>query len=239
MLTGVLDSVRWNENWTQWEPIGYYSDRRWKVDLSDPLSTVIPCAHGPVLEVLARTDHPLSGRAVAALTDGKVSPARTRQVLADLVVNGLVLAQDAPPARLYRLNREHLAAEAVTALVNLRSTLLARVRATVQSWQPAAHAVWMFGSFARGTSDAGSDIDVLVVRPDSVDAEDPAWIAQLAAFANGVFAWTGNSCEIVEYRLADLADSLGARLADDLREQALVLIGDSPSTLLRRAKARV
>jgi predicted nucleotidyltransferase len=209
------------------------------VDLSDPIGAVIPSAHGPVLEVLARTNQPLSGRAVAALTDGKVSHARARQVLADLVAAGLVLAQDAPPARLYRLNRQHLAAEAVTALATLRSTLLSRMRGLAQAWTPPAQAVWLFGSFARGVSDARSDIDVLVVRPDTIDAEEPAWAQQLTDFADTLFAWTGNSCEIVEYALVDLADTLGARLAADLRDHGLVLVGDSPSTLLRRSRARL
>jgi hypothetical protein len=41
------------------------------MDLSDPVSAVIPSAHGAVRAVLARTTEPLSGRKVAVLTDGR------------------------------------------------------------------------------------------------------------------------------------------------------------------------
>ena len=45
------------------------------MDLTDPMQSVIPSAHGAVLSVLARTDEPLSGRRVAELTrPGSLSP---------------------------------------------------------------------------------------------------------------------------------------------------------------------
>ena len=208
------------------------------MDLSDPIRTVIPSAHGPVLEVLARTDVPLTGRAVAALTAGRVSPARARQVLLDLVESGLVTAQDAPPARLYRLNRQHLAADAVTALASLRATLLDRMRAGCQTWATPARAVWLFGSLARGESTAESDIDVLVVRSDRVDADDPDWVEQLAVFAVQVRDWTGNACEVLEYGEAELSSLLDARLASDLRNHGMTLAGGSPAGMLRSPRRR-
>lgn len=208
------------------------------MDLSNPIGTVIPSAHGPVLEVLARTDVPLSGRAVAALTEGRVSHARTRQVLLDLVASGLVSAQDAPPARLYRLNRQHLAADAVTALASLRASLLDRMRTSCQSWATPARAVWLFGSLARGESTAGSDIDVLVVRPDRVEVDDPNWVEQLAVFADQVHAWTGNVCEFLEYGEVELSSSLDTRLAADVRGHGLTLTGVSPAGLLRSPRRR-
>lgn len=208
------------------------------MDLSSPISTVIPSAHGPVLEVLARTDVPLTGRAVAALTEGRVSHARTRQVLLELVASGLVSAQEAPPARLYRLNRQHLAADAVTALSALRTTLLDRMREMCQSWTAPARAVWIFGSLARGDSTAASDIDVLAVRPDRVDDDDPAWVEQLAQLADQVRAWTGNRCELLSYAESELATTLDSRLAADVRDHGVVLAGVSPATLLRPARRR-
>lgn len=208
------------------------------MNLSDPIGTVIPSAHGPVLEVLARTDVPLTGRAVAALTEGRVSHARTRQVLLDLVASGLVSAQEAPPARLYRLNRQHLAADAVTALASLRSTLLDRMRANCRSWVIPARAVWLFGSLARGESTGSSDIDVLVVRPDRVEVEDPDWARQLGEFAELVRAWTGNTCELLEYAEGELSDRLDTRLAADVRDHGVVLGGVTPAALLRSRSRR-
>ena len=208
------------------------------MDLGSPISTVIPSAHGPILEVLARTDVPLTGRAVAALTEGRVSHARTRQVLLELVASGLVIAQEAPPARLHRLNRQHLAADAVTALAALRTTLLNRMRERCQSWPAPAVAVWLFGSLARGESTARSDIDVLVVRPDPVEVDDPVWVGQLAEFADQVRTWTGNRCELLEYAESELATALDPRLAADVRDHGVVLSGASPAPLLRSASGR-
>ena len=76
------------------------------MDLSSPISSVIPSAHGPVLAVLARTSEPLSGRRVAALTDGKVGQRRANEVLGALADAGIVLREHRPPAKLYRLNRD-------------------------------------------------------------------------------------------------------------------------------------
>lgn len=208
------------------------------MDLSRPISTVIPSAHGPVLEVLARTDVPLTGRGVAVLTEGRVSHARTRQVLLELVASGLVSAQEAPPARLYRLNRQHLAAAAVTALADLRTTLLDRMRELCQGWARPAKAVWLFGSLARGDSTASSDVDVLVVRSDRVQGEDPAWVEQLAELTDQVRAWTGNRCELLEYAESELATTLDSRLAADVRDHGVVLCGASPAVLLRSASRR-
>lgn len=203
------------------------------MDLSDPVGSVIPSAQGPVLEVLAGTHVALSGRAIAALTDGKVSHTRARQVLRDLVSAGLVLQEVAPPAYLYLLNRQHLAAEAICALATMRTRLLAQMRAGVQAWATPARAIWLFGSVARGTSTAASDIDVLVVRPAGVDAEDLVWLAQLTTFAESVQLWTGNRCELLEYGDDELIDALSPRLVSDLREHGLALAGESPARRLR------
>lgn len=208
------------------------------MDLSSPISTVIPSAHGPILEVLARTDVALTGRAVAALTEGRVSHARTRQVLLELVASGLVTAQEAPPARLYRLNRQHLTADAVSALASLRTTLLDRMRERCHRWATPARAVWLFGSLARGESTASSDIDVLVVRPDQVHVDDRLWTEQLAEFADQVHAWTGNRCELLEYAERELATALDVRLAADVRDHGVVLFGASPASLLRSGTTR-
>ena len=43
------------------------------MDLSSPMRSVIPSAHGAVLTVLARAGEPLSGRKVAELTNALVS----------------------------------------------------------------------------------------------------------------------------------------------------------------------
>lgn len=209
------------------------------MDLSSPISSVIPSVHGVVLAVLARTDAPLSGRGVAALTGGRAGQWRVNQVLGELTEAGIVTREEHPPAYLYRLNRAHLAAAPITALASLRATLIASMQAAVEAWPRPAAAVWLFGSAARGDGGPASDIDVLVLRPDDVSEEDPEWVAQVDGLSADVTAWTGNSCALLEYSEAEFAALVarGQRLVDELRSDALWIAGDQVGDRCRRAKA--
>lgn len=70
------------------------------MDMSSPISSVIPSAHGAALAVLARAEEPLSGRAVATLTNGRFGQWRVNEVLGQLADAGLVLRESRPPAKL-------------------------------------------------------------------------------------------------------------------------------------------
>lgn len=211
------------------------------MDLSSPISSVIPSAYGPVLAALVRAGVPLSGRRVASLVEGQVSRSRVNSVLAELSASGLVLRESHPPSVLYRFNRQHVAAEFVEGLADLRQSLLGLMRAEVASWSQSAVAVWMFGSAARGDGSVESDIDILVVRPDKVDEEDSVWSSQLAQLADNVRAWSGNACEVLELSRAEVVESArsGRKLATDLRRDAVPLGGALPSSLLRQHRAAV
>ncbi len=200
--------------------------------------------------MLARTEQPLTGRRVADLTDGRLSQKGTNLALRALVRAGLVLVEAHPPANLYRLNRQHLAAPSIDELVTLRARLIDAMRGDIGSWTIPAWGAWLFGSAARGDGDDASDIDVLVVRPDPADAPDTApdtvatapdsaavWDNQVDLFSAAVLAWTGNRCEIVEYRPGEFADLLAGeeRLAIDLQADGVAL---TPRPLPRRS-ARV
>lgn len=209
------------------------------MDLQHPMSSVIPGPRGVILELLANTFEPLTGNQIAKLSGGRASQSTVSRELAGLVASGLVSSRPAGSARLYELNREHVGAGAVMAAASMRDVLLERLEREVRGWEREAVAVWMFGSAARGSGTQRSDIDVLVVRPHDVDREDPIWNGQLLELARSVTAWTGNDCEILEYtvdELAGLADS-GDRLIGELRRDALPLVGERPSVLLRRARA--
>lgn len=205
------------------------------MDLTSPIRSVIPSVHGSVLAVLARSEVALSGRRTAQLTGG-ASQARVNQVLRELSTAGVILREEQPPAFLYRLNRDHLAAAAIVALADLRESLLSRIRDTVQDWQEPAVAVWLFGSAARGDGDADSDVDLLVLRRDGVDEDDPSWFQQVDDLAGRVTAWTGNRCEVLDCSEEQLARmvAVGERLLVDLRTDAVRIWGDALERHLRR-----
>lgn len=202
------------------------------MDLSSPIQSVIPGGRGEVLAVLARTDRPLTGRRVAELTDGRLSQKGTNLALRALARSGLVLVEAHPPAKLYRLNRSHLAAPSIEALSTLRDRLIAAMIEHIDFWEIRAEGAWLFGSAARGDGGEGSDIDVLLVRPETV--EETVWDAQVERFATAVRTWTGNPCAVIEYTADEFAAQMSRdedRLTIDLRADAVAL---TPTPLPRR-----
>jgi predicted nucleotidyltransferase len=205
------------------------------LNLSNPSEAVLPSVRGAVLRVLAQTDTPMSGRALAELTGDQAGYRRVSQVLGELVNAGVVLRESRPPAYLYRLNREHVAAEPVIMLADLRGALLRRITRTVQRWKLETDALWLFGSAARGDGNASSDIDLLVLRPLTTNGGDATWRRQLDSLADRVTAWSGNDCQILEYSSEEIA---GLVVSDDtliveLRREGITLAGRSPQEVLR------
>lgn len=201
------------------------------MNLGSPISSVIPSGHGPVLAVLARTERPLTGRRVAALLDGVVSQKQVSNILGKLVAAGIVLKEEHPPAHLYRLNRDHVAAEPICQLATLRQTLLDRVRSTVEKWQVLPEAVWLFGSFARGDGDDLGDIDILVLGPVGLEGAEPevrsAWDGQVDDLTERVYNWSGNDCRILEFMVTDYADreKAGERLPREVSRDGIHIYG--------------
>lgn len=166
------------------------------MDLSRPISTVVPSLDGPVLTVLTRTTQPMTGRQVHRLA-GVGSVTGVRKVLHRLVATGLVDATDIGASTAYALNRDHIAAPAVRDLASLREVLIARLADAIGEWPlPPLHAS-LFGSAARGDGDLDSDIDLLVVTTDDHSTGEP-FDDPLAALAVNVRRWTGNHAQFYE-----------------------------------------
>ena len=208
------------------------------MDVSSPIRSVIPGVTGSILQVLARTTEPLTGVAIAELTDGRASRAGVNKALAPLVESGVVGCRPVGPAKLYWLNRDHVAAEAIVALSDLRGETIRRVAHLTRSWKVQPIAVWLFGSAARGDGDSSSDFDILLVGPPERLESNSAWQHQTMVLAERVTAWTGNHCEILEHtesELRSLANSKD-RLVRDLLRDAITVSGPSASELMRGAR---
>lgn len=197
------------------------------MDLSHPMADVVPCAHGPVLVVLASTTTPLTGRAIAELTRPRVSQPRVARILKDLTHAGLVSRIPAGSAFLFSLNREHLAAGPVEALASLRAQLLARIAVHANRWSDPPDGVVVYGSAARGDGGTASDIDLLVIRPRDVDGDDPGWQQNLTDLAAQVTRWTGNPCELLDRSTDELVSmaAAGERLLAEIRRDGRALVG--------------
>ena len=203
------------------------------VDVARPYTVLGPTLDAGVLSVLAGTTRPLTGREIARLL-GRPSHSGVLDALNRLVEHGLVNREEAGRAFLFTLNREHLAAPAAELLASMRSELLDRIRGAIDSWAMAPVHLSLFGSTARGDGDTSSDIDLFVVRPDSVEREDPLWREQLDLLARQVERWTGNPA-----RIAEVGKSEIPRLREDeppivgeLRADAITIAGTEAAALL-------
>ncbi|MDQ1295358.1 MAG: hypothetical protein QG608_3243 [Actinomycetota bacterium] len=188
------------------------------MELSHPMRVITSALDGDVLEVLARGEVLFTGREIARMVSA--SQQGVRNTLFRLVEQGIVCQERAGAAQLYRLNREHLAAGCVIALVGIREDLLARLRTLFAGWsQPSAYAA-LFGSAARGEDRADSDLDLFVLRPAGLTDEDPEWVAQIEHLMDRASVWTGNDARVLQIGLDDLAvvDEPDGVLEDVLRD---------------------
>jgi len=183
------------------------------MDLSDPISVVIPSLEGQVLRVLAHTTTPLSGSRIAELVTTGSNPG-IRTALGRLVHHGTVLGRRSGPSILYTANRDHLTwptiEHAVQAADTLLDTLQERIAdlARAHLGQPEAQrtTLALFGSVARATSTLDSDIDIVAVFPDNIDAHTTEQFVD--AVTAGVERWTGNSCNVYDVTSARLAQMI-------------------------------
>jgi predicted nucleotidyltransferase len=173
------------------------------MDFSAPYRVITPTLEGPILGALAGAELALTRQQIVALVED-ASEAGVRKALARLVEQGIVIEQRYGRRYAYLANREHLLWPSVEALFSARRLLRTRVEALVAQWEFPPASVELFGSVARGGSDATSDIDLLIVRPDlPADAEE-VWDRQVGELHDQIVRWTGNACDIVVLDPADL-----------------------------------
>lgn len=202
------------------------------MDFVRPLQAVIPGAQGRILAVLAQTTAELNLRTVARLAG--VSAAQASRVLPTLVELGLVERQEVPPSSLFGLNRENVAAQWVIELSRSHQLALDQIGAAVSHLVPSPTSVIIFGSFARREADKYSDIDVVVVRPGTVEEDDVGWGEGVEQFRRRVRSITGNPAEIIEICEADASGKLAGSqsLWADVAREGIVIHGRSVADLV-------
>src|SRR5690606_35078858 len=168
-----------------------------------------PGAQGRVLAVLAETTAELNLRTIAQLAG--ISQAQASRLLPDLIALGVVERREVPPASLFRLVPEHVASRALLALARSAGTVLDEMGRLAEVLPQLPVSLIVFGSFARREADAGSDIDVVVVRPADVDEDDDAWVESLEGWRRDVRRLTGNPVEILEVSADETATKLAGR----------------------------
>lgn len=204
------------------------------MDLSAPFPAMFPTVDSAVLTVLTASLKPRTGREIARLA-GK-SQTATQRVLDRLVAHGLVLRKDAGRARVYEFNWEHLAAEPISELTDLRQMLFYRLREVFELWPLSPYHASVFGSAARGDGGLDSDVDIFLVRPPGIHEDDERWQAQVGSLASGVFEWTGNHAGIVEVGKEELEQLRRNQpaIVRSMRADAVDVAGTPVQSLLKR-----
>lgn len=195
------------------------------MDFRRPLSVVAPTLDGDVLGVLAGAEEEFTGRRIHRVL-GHGSEHGVRKAADRLVEQGIVTRRQAGQAKLYSLNRSHLAAPYVEGLGSLRAQLVQRLTDSVAAWKKPPAAVFLFGSVARGEAGAESDLDLLVVRRLDTKEEAPRWQEQLADLERDATIWTGNEARIVEYGKRDLAASAVREVVEEALEDGVAIYGN-------------
>lgn len=186
------------------------------MELHRPFKIVTPTVDGDVLAVLAAADAAFTGR-------------QLHRVLRRLASQGIVTVETVGPSKVYRLNREHLAAPHIIALSILGEMLTQRLGERFAAWRiPPVYAA-LFGSAVRGEMRAESDIDLFVVHPDAVPADDPVWNDQVHHLARDASTWTGNDVRVLDLSEAEVVTGIGqgAGVVVAIRDEGRSLYGDS------------
>jgi hypothetical protein len=198
------------------------------MDLSAPSSPLLQGGTAAVLGVLAGTSAGLTGRTVARLAG--LSHTGAGKVLTQFVEQGMVLAEPVGAANAYRLNREHLLVGPALEMLHALDRLETQLSEAIRGWPTPCAGCALFGSAARRDGTTASDLDVLVLRPDSVAVDDPAWRAQLDDTASQVERWTGNPLSWVEFDTTTFTRMItnSDPLIGELRRDAHWLIDPTP-----------
>jgi predicted nucleotidyltransferase len=171
----------------------------------NPLRSISPTVDADVLQVLARTHEPVTGNRLAQLA-GR-SYAQVHAVVGRLVDHGIVDVQQIGRTYAYSLNRRHSLANVISAAVAAPEDVESSIRDDVSEWSLQPVSVSIFGSAARRTATHQSDIDLIIIREDNVDEDDPAWSAQVGALVHTVEIMSGNRVQIVDLRESELNEA--------------------------------
>ena len=208
------------------------------MNLSSPLSSLIPSLDAVALELLAGTESALGASRIHQLSR-RGSRQGITNALDRLVVHGLVTAEPTNHGAMYRLNREHLLTPSVILAADARRELFRRLAAACGSLSPAPLSVSLFGSVARGDSTPDSDIDLLIVVDDD-PSEIDSWIDGLHDLTLQVDAWTGNHLAAITHSTSHLTDLVraGEPIVDSWTEDAVTIFGTDICAVFNHARGQ-
>lgn len=203
------------------------------MDYLAPLEALFPGSAASILAVLVSTSEPMTMRQLAERA-GTSHPSVAIHI-ERFESLGLVRRQIVGRSHLVSLTGS-AASEAIRNLVNLRMTVLEMMRTSLVGIEPKPDAVIVFGSFARGTTQLESDIDIAIVGSSDL-VDDREWLASLAAWTDAVADYAGNPVSELVVTVEELRDRVDTPLWQEINLEGIVLAGKTIDALVRRKPA--
>lgn len=119
----------------------------------------------------------------------------------------------------------------ISRFVRVDQVVLERMRATAGQLEPNAVSVVVFGSFARGTADARSDIDVAVVADDPNSDE---WLTRLSSWVEEITGFSGSPVAEIVVSTHEFADRLDEPLWGVIQAEGITIAGRPLGQLVAR-----
>jgi len=164
------------------------------MDWENPLRSIAATVDADVLKVLAGAHEPVTGNQLAHLS-GR-SYAQVYAVVRRMVDEGIVLTARYGRTNTFRLNRDHVLVQGILAVLAGPARLELEIKQLVQGWSLQPELVAMSGSAARRRTAANDDIDLIVVRSDQTNPDNPAWRSQIDALDRRIEHICGNRVQI-------------------------------------------
>lgn len=169
--------------------------------LQYPFEIITPTVDGDVLGVLAGADGWFESNSIHELIPTR-SDEGIRKTLKRLVAVGIVEELTVGRSKAFRLNRNHLGAEPILQLANLKSRFYLRLAEAMRAWQyPPVYAA-LFGSAARNSMTTQSDVDLFLLQPDSVELS--LWEQQVNELVSLATGWIGTEVRPLLYTESEI-----------------------------------
>lgn len=203
------------------------------MQLHAPLRTITSTLDADVLMVLAGADDWFTVSRIHTLIPGR-SREGIRNTLSRLREQGVIDMMTVGSTHSYRLNREHLASDAILQLADLQRSFHERLRRALASWQPRPQFAALFGSAAQGRMAPGSDIDLFLLHPGTEASEWEEAVDDLVATAS---RWTGNPVHSLVLTAEEVQGAAHTEpVLEDISNHGIPLVGSS--TAFRRLIGR-
>ena len=121
-----------------------------------------------LLAELVRSDGPIHLRELARRSG--LDPSGVQRELRNLVSSGIVVEKSTGNQKGYSLNRNCPVYPELRMLIIKTTGLADRLRLALEPFKDKIKFAYIFGSFADGTADSGSDVDVMIVGDISIRA---------------------------------------------------------------------